>query len=201
MKGKTHGGVGIIALILIAEKMPGKFSYLGLVMVLVGSLLPDIDHPKSIINKYILPFSNKMTKVAIYAAIGAIILWYDYINPGEPIFKALAVAFIIIAISTHRNGLTHSVAGMVLFSFIAGYIGNSYNQQYLTYYFMIGYGMHLVCDMATNRGIPLMYPFSKKKFKFPFTYKTNSKIGGLLENVIVAAGLVLAVYKLPGIFN
>lgn len=201
MKGKTHAGVGIIALICMAEKMPGKFSYMGLVMVLVGSLLPDIDHPKSVINKYILPFSNKLTKVFIYASLGVIILWYDYLNPGEPIFKALAVAFLIIAISTHRNGLTHSIPGMILYSFIAGYIGNAYSLQYLTYYFMVGFGMHLVCDMFTNRGIPLLYPFSKKKFKFPFTYKTGSKTGAIIENLIIAVGLILAVYKLPGIFN
>mgnify|MGYP000895457966 CR=1 FL=1 len=201
MKGITHGGVGIITLICVADKMPVKFTYMGLVVVLLGSLLPDIDHPKSIINKYILPFSNKLTKVFIYAALGVVILWYDYINPGEPIFKALAVAFLIIAVSAHRNGLTHSAAGMILFSLIAGYIGNEYNIKYLAYYFMIGYGMHLVCDMFTNRGVPLLYPFSKRKFKFPFTYNSNSKLGKAVETCIVGAGLVLAVYKLPGIFN
>lgn len=201
MKGKTHAGIGVIALICVADKMPGKFNYLGLILVLVGSLLPDIDHPKSIINRYILPFSNKATKITIYSCIGVIILWYDYLHTGYPILKAVAVAFLIIAISTHRNGLLHSITGMLLFSFIVGYIGNAYKIQFLVYYFMIGYGMHLVGDMLTNRGIPMFYPFREKKIKFPFTYKSNSKIGKVVEELIVIAGLVLAIYKFPMIFN
>jgi inner membrane protein len=201
MKGKTHAGIGIITLIILADRLPGKFDYLGLVLVLVGSLLPDIDHPKSIINKYILPFDNKLTKVFVYFCAGVIILWYDYLNGRTYILKALAVTVMLIAISTHRNGLTHSAAGMLMFSFIAGYIGNSYGIPYLVYYFMIGYGMHLLCDMATNQGIPLLYPFSKKKAKFPLTFKTNSKIGAALENIIIVIGLALAVVKFPSIFN
>jgi len=201
MKGKTHAGVGVITLICIADKMPGKFNYLGLVLVLIGSLLPDIDHPKSIINKYILPFSNKITKITIYSCIGVIIFWYDYTHGGSPILKAVAVTFLIIALSSHRNGLTHSVTGMIMFSFIVGYIGNIYKIQHLINYFMLGYGMHLVCDMATNRGIPAIYPFGNKKVKFPFTYKSNSKVGIIIEELIVIAGFILAVYKFPMIFN
>lgn len=200
MKGKTHAGVGIITVICTAGKIPGKLDYLGLVLVLIGSLLPDIDHPKSVINKYILPFDNKLTKVIIYSCAGVILLWYDYLHGGSYILKAVAVALLLIALSTHRNGLTHSISGMILFGFITGYIGNSYGIPYLVYYFMIGYGMHLICDMATNNGIPALYPFSKKKVKFPFTYKSNSKFGTALENIIIAAGLILAVMKLPAIF-
>lgn len=201
MKGKTHAGIGMIALICLADKLPGKFDYLGLVLVLVGSLLPDIDHPKSLINRYLLPFDNKLTKVFVYFCAGVIILWYDYLHGGSYILKALAVAVMLIAISAHRDGLTHSAAGMLMFSLIVGYIGISYGIPHLVYYFMIGYGTHLVCDMMTSKGIPLLYPFSKKKVKFPITFKTNSKVGAFLENAIIAAGLVLAVVKLPALFN
>ena len=201
MKGKTHAGVGVTALICVADKMPGKLNYLGLVLVLAGSLLADIDHPKSIINKYILPFKNKATKVTIYTCIGLLVLWYDYLHAGYSILKAVAAAFLIIAISTHRSGLTHSVAGMIMFSFIVGYIGNSYKMQYLVYYFMLGYGMHLVCDMMTNRGIPILYPFIEKRVKFPFAYKSNSKIGNMAEQFIMIVGLVLAIYKFSMMFN
>ncbi len=201
MKGKTHAGIGMIALICLADKLPGKFDYLGLVIVLIGSLLPDIDHPKSVINRYLLPFDNKLTKVFVYFCAGVIILWYDYLQGGSYVLKALAVAVMLIAVSTHREGLTHSAAGMLMFSFIIGYIGISYNMTHLVYYFMIGYGTHLACDMMTSRGIPLLYPFSKKKAKFPITFKTNSRLGAFLENVIIAAGLVLAVIKFPAMFN
>lgn len=200
MKGKTHAGLGVVTFLSVYNSLPGKFNYVGMMVVILASVLPDIDHPKSIINKYILPFKNKATKVTLYMCLGIIILWYDYLYTKQPAFKALGVSFMIIAMSSHRNGLTHSLSGMIIFSFIAGYIGNMYNIHYLVYYFMIGYGMHLLCDMATNRGVPLLYPFRNKKVKLPITYKTNSKMGNSIEELLMIFGLIFIIYKLPQIF-
>ncbi|AWI07229.1 metal-dependent hydrolase [Clostridium drakei] len=200
MKGKTHAGLGIVTFLSVYNSIPEKFNYIGMMVVILASVLPDIDHPKSIINKYILPFRNKATKVTLYMCLGIIILWYDYLYTKQPVFKALGVSFMVIAMSSHRNGLTHSLTGMIIFSFIAGYIGNMYNIHYLVYYFMIGYGMHLLCDMATNRGVPLLYPFRNKKVKLPITYKTNSKMGNSIEELLMIFGLLFIIYKLPQIF-
>ncbi|MBA5850718.1 metal-dependent hydrolase [Clostridium sp. cel8] len=200
MKGKTHVGMGILAFLSIYKIIPGGFTYVGLIIAAFSSALPDVDHPKSIINKYILPFKNKMTKVTIYSCLGIIVLWYDYLFLNEPIVKAIGIVLIMIAVSSHRNGLTHSLTGMSMFSFIAGYIGNMYDVQYLVYYFMIGYGMHLLCDMCTDRGVPLFYPFRKKRVKFPVTYKTNSKIGSAIEQLLMIFGLLFTIYKIPVIF-
>lgn len=200
MKGKTHAGLGVVTFLSVYNSLPGKFNYIGMMVVILASVLPDIDHPKSIINKYILPFKNKATKVTLYMCLGIIILWYDYLYTKQPAFKALGVSFMVIAVSSHRNGLTHSLSGMIIFSFIAGYIGNMYNIHYLVYYFMIGYGTHLLCDMATNRGVPLLYPFRNKKVKLPITYKTNSKMGDSIEELLMIFGLLFIIYKLPQIF-
>ncbi|MDW8800080.1 metal-dependent hydrolase [Clostridium sp. A1-XYC3] len=200
MKGKTHAGVGIVTFLSLCNILPGKFNFIGIAVVVFASVLPDIDHPKSIINKYILPFKNKATKVTLYICLGIVVLWYDYLYTKEPAIKALGVSFITIAISSHRNGLTHSLSGMIIFSFITGYIGNMYGIHHLIYYFMIGYGMHLLCDMATNRGIPLLYPFRNKKVKLPITYKTNSRIGTTIEELLMIGGLLFTIYKLPIIF-
>ncbi len=200
MKGKTHAGVGVVTFLSVYNSLPGKFNYIGMMVVIFASVLPDIDHPKSIINKYILPFRNKATKVTLYMCLGIIVLWYDYLYAKQPAFKALGVSLMAIAISSHRNGLTHSLSGMIIFSFIAGYIGNMYNIHYLVYYFMIGYGMHLLCDMATNRGVPLLYPFQNKKIKLPVTYKSNSKVGDSIEELLMVFGLLFIIYKLPSIF-
>lgn len=56
MKGKTHAAMGMATFMAVYDKVPGGFSYLGIIIVGIASLLPDIDHPKSMINKYILPF-------------------------------------------------------------------------------------------------------------------------------------------------
>ncbi len=200
MKGRTHAGVGVALFLFLYNKLPARFDYLGLLIVFLASLLPDIDHPKSIFNKYILLFKNKTTKLAFYSVSGILVLWYDYLYTHNPGFKAVGILLIIVAISSHRNGFTHSLFGMIVFSFVAGYIGNMYNIHYIVYYFMIGYGSHLLCDMATNRGVPLLYPFNKKKVKFPITYKTNSKIGGVIENILITIILVFTIYRLPSIF-
>ncbi|MCR1934415.1 metal-dependent hydrolase [Clostridium tepidum] len=200
MKGKTHAGVGIAVFLSIYSRLPGNFSYFGLLVVFISSLLPDIDHPKSIFNKYILFFKNKTSKIAFYSCSGVLVFWYDYLYTREPALKALAIMLIVIAISSHRNGLTHSLFGMIIFAFIAGYLGNMYNIHYIVYYLFIGYGSHILCDMATNRGVPLLYPFSKKKFKFPVTYKSNSKIATLIETILTTLVLIFTIYKLPIIF-
>lgn len=201
MKGKTHAGIGVVTFLSVYDILPGKFNYIGILVVIFASILPDIDHPKSVINKYILPFRNKLTKVIFYDCLGIILLWYDYLYKGEPVIKAIGISFLIIALSTHRNGVTHSLTGMIMFSFIIGYLGNMYNLHHLVYYFIIGYGMHLLCDMATNRGVPLFYPFKNKKFKMPLTYKTNSKIGCTIEELLMIFGILFTIYKLPVIYK
>ncbi|MCM8710162.1 metal-dependent hydrolase [Clostridium sp. SYSU_GA19001] len=197
MNGKTHAGVGLAAFVALSNKLPDGFSYMGMGVVILASLLPDIDHPKSIMNRYILPFKNNGAKVTLYFCSGIIVLYFDYLYANEPAYKALGITLITVGLSSHRNGLTHSLLGMITFSFIVGYIGNKYNLKNITYYFIIGYSLHLLCDMSTNRGVPLFYPFKNKKVKFPFTYRVGSKFGNFIELVLIAAGLIYIIYKLP----
>lgn len=201
MKGKTHLGIGIVTSIALYEKLSLDFNVISLGAVAVGSLLPDIDHPKSMINKYILPFKNKFTKVIMYTCIGLILLWYSIIRGDVPHIKAMGILFIFIAISSHRNGLTHSLTSMIIFSTIVGYIGKIYGEYSVIYYFMIGYGTHLLGDMMTPRGVPLFYPFKEGNVKLPITFSTNSKTGNILENLIVILGYGYIVYKLPNIIK
>lgn len=197
MTGKTHAGIGSVVYVAICSKLPGKFSYIGMLVVILASILPDIDHPKSMINKYILPFKNKTTKVTIYVCLGIIILWFDFLYTKELALKSLAISFIIIGLSTHRNGLLHSLTGMIFFMIMIGYTCRRYSLPPLVYPFGIGYGSHLMGDMFTKMGVPLFYPFSKRKFKFPYTYKVGSKAGKLIEEIIMVFGLAYIVYVLP----
>lgn len=197
MNGKTHAGIGLAAFVALSNRLPDGFSYAGMGVVLVASLLPDIDHPKSLMNRYILPFKNKGAKVTLYICSGIIVLWFDYMYTHQPAYKALGIALIAVGLSSHRNGLTHSLLGMIIFTFIVGYLGNKYNLKNITHYFIIGYSLHLLCDMSTNRGVPLFYPFKKKKVKLPLTYRVGSKFGNFIELVLVVAGLIYIIYKLP----
>ncbi|MCM0651054.1 metal-dependent hydrolase [Clostridium swellfunianum] len=197
MNGKTHAGIGLATYVALSDRLPGGFSYFGLGVVLLASLLPDIDHPKSIINRYILPFKNKAAKVTLYLCSGIIVLYFDYLYTNQPAYKALGAALIAVGFSSHREGLTHSLLGLITFSFIAGYIGSKYNLNTITTHFILGYGTHLLCDMLTNRGVPLFYPFRNKKVKLPITYRVGSKLGNFVEFLLVAIGLAYVVYKIP----
>jgi inner membrane protein len=197
MTGKTHAGIGSVIYVAICNQLPGKFNYIGMIVVFFASILPDVDHPKSMINKYILPFKNKTTKVTIYICLGIIILWFDFLYTKELALKSLALCFIIIGLSTHRNGLLHSLTGMIFFMLMIGYTCTKYLLPPLVYPFVIGYGSHLVGDMLTQMGVPLFYPFSNRKFKFPCTYKVGSKVGKLIEEIIMMVGVAYIVYALP----
>jgi inner membrane protein len=197
MNGKTHAGIGLAAYVALSDRLPGGFNYIGLAVTLIASLLPDIDHPKSIINRYILPFKNKSAKVTLYICSGIIVLYFDYLYTNQPAYKALGAALIAVGLSSHREGLTHSLLGMITFTFIVGYIGDKYNLKHITTDFILGYSTHLLGDMLTNRGVPLFYPFKNKKVKLPLTYRVGSKIGNLIELILVAAGLVYVIYRLP----
>ncbi len=196
MKGKTHAGIGAVAFTVLYKGVPSNFDYIGLGIVILASLLPDIDHPKSIVNKYLLPFKNKTTKVALYSCAGIIVLWFNYLYARQPAYIALGLSLIVVGISAHRSGLTHSLTGLILFSLIVGYVGNKYGLPKLVYSFLLGYGLHLCCDMMTSGGITLFYPFKKKRIKFPLTYSSNSKLGNFIEESIMIAGLLYIIYKL-----
>ncbi|MBL4936296.1 metal-dependent hydrolase [Clostridium sp. YIM B02515] len=197
MKGTTHAGIGLAVYTAVSDRLPGGFNYIGMAVVLGASLLPDIDHPKSLINRYILPFKNKGAKVTLYLCGGIIVLWFDYLYTNQPAYKALGAALIAVGLSSHRQGLTHSLLGMITFSFIIGYIGNKYNIKNITSCFILGYSLHLLGDMATNRGVPLFYPFKNKKMRLPLTYRVGSKLGNFIELVLVVSGLLYVIYRIP----
>lgn len=201
MNGKTHAGVSAVAYVTVCSNLTFRFTYIGVALVILAALLPDIDHPKSIFNRHIFFIRSKAAMTVFYLCLGILTLWGDYVYYNNTVLKALAACFIIVAFSSHRNGLTHSLTGLIIFTSIASYIANIYKANYLSYLFMLGYGCHLLCDMATNRGIPLFYPFSKKKYKFPVTYRVGSKSGNFIELCIMIAGLIYTVYKLPAILK
>ncbi|WP_142415156.1 metal-dependent hydrolase [Hathewaya massiliensis] len=196
MQGKTHAMVGLSSYVFFCGKLPGKFEVLGLIVTVGAALLPDIDHPKSILNKYILPIKNENTKRTFYACIGILILWFDYIYWNDLALKALGISFIVISLNSHRNGFSHSFLGFLIFSVIGALWETKFSKPYLTFYIVLGYGGHLLCDMLTKAGIPLFYPINKKKIKFPLNYSLNSKLGKGIEGFINIVLLLYIMYAL-----
>lgn len=201
MTGKTHLGIGVMTAVILSEYTPVDITIASLAACAFASILPDIDHPKSIINKYILPVKNKAVKASIYITLGLFlsILNYFYFNLGY--LRAIGIFFVLVGVSSHRNGITHSLTGLLSFSGVFGYTAISYGFSGSALPFIIGYGTHLLGDMMTSRGIPLFYPFKKKKYKFPITFSVGSWWGNFIEGIIISGGLIYLTWRLPVILS
>ncbi|WP_297988389.1 metal-dependent hydrolase [Anoxybacillus sp.] len=56
----------------------------------------------------------------------------------------------------------------------------------------LGYAFHVLADYCSSQGVPLLWPFSKKRYRFVITYRTSS----FLETLLFYCFLVLFIYFL-----
>lgn len=159
--GITFGLIAIIILQLVGIHPEGIgetiFFFL---LVLLGSLLPDLDTTKSKLGRKLWP-----------------------------------IAFLISLFVKHRTA-THSllfVGGVIISSGFAVIILK------LTWFYALAIGLgtisHIAGDWLTSRGVPLLYPFRKERFKAPITFRTGSWterwlcLGLIVLNVLLLFGL------------
>lgn len=103
-----------------------------IVLTIFASLLPDVDHPKSIIGKLFKPIS-----VAINKRHG------------------------------HRT-ITHSLFMLLGLTLLAGLIESNFSEsKTYTLTFCLAYLSHLLFDMMTLQGVPLLYPYKKNPCVIP----------------------------------
>lgn len=195
LNGKTHIMIGAAAGITIAAKCPIEEQMLFLTFTALGSLVPDIDHPKSTLNQKILPKKNKFIQEMFYFVLGLVSIYFSY-RQDIKAFLFIGIALILTGLSSHR-GFTHSLLGLLIFWAGVYYLTNSvYNIPIAHIGFAIGFISHLVADMLTNKGIQLFYPF-KPRVKFPFTMTT----GGIGEHVIMIIASLYFVNELLKYFT
>ncbi|UNH31969.1 metal-dependent hydrolase [Moellerella wisconsensis] len=126
--------------------------------VLLGALLPDIDHPSSIIGR-------------LFRVISV------------PIFKLCG----------HR-GFTHSFIawGLLILFCYTGIPAEWVLPNDLLQAFLLGYFSHLIADMLTPAGVPLLWPLPRR-FRLPILRgKTNKK-----AERFIAVLLTVCAYFIP----
>ena len=104
------------------------------------SLLADIDHTKSLIGKIFYPIAWWLNKKYGHRTITHSLVFY--------LSLAAIVAIVEKAISPVFGGVNDT-------------------KQIITMIFLWSYGSHLVLDMITIQGIPLLYPFKKNPCVIP----------------------------------
>jgi len=133
-----------------------QWSYLP--AVLFGSLLPDMDHPNSKIGR-------RMVRTIILAPI----------------------PYMLYYLLGHRT-ITHS---LIAITFWIALVASLFYIQIEAVYVVaimcigIGYILHLTQDYFADRGIPLFYPFSHRRYMAAATVHT----GGVAEWGLIAASI------------
>ena len=133
---------------------------------LLGSLLPDIDHRHSYIGR-----------------------------------KFKIASFIISKTLGHRS-VVHTPLIIFAFTAFLFFLSNEFTGevQALSKSFVIGLsaGMwsHLLLDLMTKRGIPLLYPFTKKSFRI-----ANFKGGGIGDSITTTGCTILIVLMFLDFFH
>lgn len=181
--------VGISTGLALSTGKPLREQLILLTASAIGSLVPDLDHPKSKLNQKILVFKNRIFKVLSYIIIG---VGFIYLGSAleDIVFKILGIALMLTGISSHR-GFTHSLLGFFLFSSIVQVYSIRFDLNEIYIGFNIGYILHLVMDFFTPQGIQLFFPLTEN-ISSPITIKTN----GEGENLIFIGSSFYSIYFL-----
>jgi inner membrane protein len=160
MTGRTHLTIGIATGLALAQtlNLPPKESALIIAAAALGSLLPDIDHPQSMLSGWI---------------------------PGAG----------LLSIFARHRGITHSLLFCILLPCVLWYALSAEVKLPIPYIYPLGLvlGMcsHLLSDMLTPAGVPLLYPFRGMWKVLPGKLLSVTKWAGLEFVVWVAALLVV----------
>ena len=173
MNNKTHkiGGIcsGLIASTMLFSNNVGVEGVLSSALIVsgatIGSLAPDIDHPESKVGrKFILkPISIFINKVFGHRTITHSVV--------ISIFMTMILLF-----------------STLLFSGIPNFIYSN-----LIIGFCVGWFSHLLLDLLTVKGIPVFYPFIKKKYSL-LKFKTNRDEEFVSILVILITGILMVAY-------
>ena len=178
MLGKTHIAVGTTLATVTAATVGVEITPTFLIAASIGSLFPDIDHPKGMLNQKILPVHDGIMKSTMYGAIAFSII---YLGKGKIDFLMIGLLvplLIAIAISKHR-GIMHSLLCLLWCGLILLLTNKLYGIN-ITIPFELGVISHILLDMFNPQGVELLWPLNKK-IKFPLYINT----GGIIENTLM----------------
>ena len=156
--------------------------------LILGSIIPDADHSESYVSKQ-YPLLSKIFR--LFLALLAIVLY--------PITKLFNKKTTLKKLRSHR-GLGHSLIIPGALILALAWIGT--NQQIpgmLTLFLAglsFGYLAHIMGDLLTTQGVPLLLPLSTKRYSLRL-FSTGSK----REHAFVQIVLILEIFAMVGDWN
>lgn len=196
--GKTHMVLGILTTGWLTKIDNIETGLIAVGASIMGSLMPDVDHKDAILRKTIRFESKTNYELVGLAIAGGLV--HEVIKKGSfilPIISAVLIAILcnhVINTSGHR-GITHSLLGLMMFGILAFFLLKA-----AVVPFIIGYSMHLVGDMVTNSGIPLIYPDETKiSYRLFDTGSGSEKVIYWLSLAIVFSLVIKRISELEGV--
>ncbi|TJX14962.1 metal-dependent hydrolase [Tissierella creatinini] len=186
MTGKTHIAIGVTVGLILSDGQPIENKIILVLSAALGSLVPDLDHPKAKLNQKLLIFKNKLYSSLFYFALTAGFACL-FLFSGNFVFKLLGILSFLIGTSNHR-GFTHSIIGFLLFSWMVKLVTSEYQLNSIYLGFTTGYMLHLIADFFTLKGIKLFFPVNEN-ISSPIILKPNT----ILEELIF---ICLSIYSL-----
>lgn len=202
MTGKTHMNIGLAttAAIFNFTAIPAepKTMITALSITALGALMPDIDLENTKI-------SNLFLKLALYLGLLAVPILlilhknrWDFsssISFSNLNIMGGAILLLLIVLSkfTKHRTFTHSLLGLILFSWGVYVLLNS--SIHLLLYFVLGYVLHLITDSLTFQGIQLLFPLKARQAV------GIVKTGGILDTTLSIISFSVTIYLLFNILT
>ncbi|GAA0466000.1 metal-dependent hydrolase [Alkalibacillus silvisoli] len=190
--GLTWGVAAITFSHLLPIEINGKNeTILFIIIVMIGALLPDMDSKSSKLGRYAYPIA-----ISVMILVGILYIWqpkqFWTLIDEELTFVLATMVPVFFVLSSHRTW-THSIVFLGLVVMYLSLVGSwMMIPDYLQYGLMIGIGSHIFGDFLTRRGVPLLYPFSKRNFRFLFSFRT----GSAAERFVVIGLIVINIWLL-----
>ncbi len=223
MMGVQHKTVGVgfgMALTMYLSAQGDPLSILALAGSTVGCMLPDIDHDRSRLGRkraFVTRVSgNILTGLVTAGIIGATaLLIFTIIQMDKPeantsVSQILLVLMGLILFTVLRKAIGNSktfrwatkhrgLMHTLLLPAILAYASTASSAPVWRDFFLgltIGYCSHLLADMLTVEGCPILFPLSRGNVRILKLQTRNASTW--LAAIILAALPVIAMYKLYG---
>ncbi len=190
MIAPTHAiyGPAVALIILAVFGVEASFHWTVIFCAMLGSVLPDIDHPTSTVGRLVPWISKPLERNYGHRAVTHSFLGTVVAATGFLLILSIS-ATLIQKVLLDSISLTNLPLSLVSLNFTFTDVLR------LTAAFTLGYGSHIVLDMLTPRGVELLWPNPNRHVLFKDKLQVETASKGELP--VAALGLVLLVLALP----
>ena len=199
MLATGHQVMGITWAIFVLTSVPilpvslegWEMIYIFFLSVIFGAYLPDLDKPTSTIGRRVFPIALGIVLFMIIVSTLYVQFFRGMLVEHTQVIIAISIP-VLLVFCTHRTW-THSLLFLGILVLYFQLLGQwIVIPTHVQLGIVVGVTSHLFGDYLTKQGIPLFYPFTRKRYRFILTFRT----GSLIEKVLIIALLIFNVYWL-----